>query len=127
MGLVWLRPKRGTEDSAASAASPKVAYLLRSYPRLSQTFIVDEILGVERLGVQVRLFSLTDPCEPVVQAEVGDVRASVRYLDRGAPRGLAGASAHARALVWGPGRYVATLLHVAFRKDLDTAIRTLVR
>src|SRR5919197_887593 len=65
-----------------SSDRPSVAYVLRSYPRLSQTFIVDEIRALERLGVNICIFAITEPREPVVQPEVADVRAPVVYLDR---------------------------------------------
>ncbi|MFN2489611.1 MAG: glycosyltransferase [Actinomycetota bacterium] len=58
-----------------------VAYIVRSYPRLSQTFILGEVLMLERLGVRIRLFSLTNPHEPVRQKEVADVKARTSYLE----------------------------------------------
>ena len=47
-------------DSAASR-TPPVAYLLRSYPRLSQTFILNEMLALEGIGQELRLFAMSDP------------------------------------------------------------------
>jgi hypothetical protein len=44
-----------------------VAYLLRSYPRLSQTFILQEILALEALGVRIQLWPVTDPRETMLQ------------------------------------------------------------
>ena len=35
-----------------------VGYILKQYPRLSETFILNEILGLERAGVAVSVFSL---------------------------------------------------------------------
>ena len=46
----------------------QIGYILRSYPRLSQTFILNEILALEQLGLQLHLFPITNPREPVVQA-----------------------------------------------------------
>jgi len=45
----------------------RIAYILRSYPRLSQTFIVNEILSLEQLGLNLHLFAITNPHEPIVQ------------------------------------------------------------
>jgi len=36
----------------------KVAYFLRAFPRLSETFILGEILGLRRLGAEVRIVAL---------------------------------------------------------------------
>jgi len=52
----------------------RVGYIIRSYPRLSQTFIVNEILALEQFGVDLHLFPITDPREPIVQAQVAEVR-----------------------------------------------------
>ena len=62
-------------------------YLVRSWPRLSQTFVVDEVLAQEQLGTRVELFSLTRSDEQLVQPQVRHVRAEVHYLDERRPRG----------------------------------------
>jgi glycosyltransferase involved in cell wall biosynthesis len=59
----------------------RVIYVVRSWPRLSQTFIVNEVLALERRGLELEVFSLVHSGEVVVQPEVSDVRAPVRYLD----------------------------------------------
>lgn len=59
----------------------RVGYLLRSYPRLSQTFILNEVLALEQLGVQVHIFAVTHPHESIVQTQVADVQAPVDYLE----------------------------------------------
>lgn len=66
---------------AETPAPPRIGYILRSYPRLSQTFILNEILALEELGVPVRIFAVTDPKEALVQAQVAAVRAPVDYLE----------------------------------------------
>ncbi|HNP72195.1 MAG TPA: hypothetical protein PKK15_13835, partial [Kouleothrix sp.] len=65
----------------------RIGYILRSYPRLSQTFIVNEILALEQLGVPLHLFPITDPREPIVQAQVAAVHAPVAYLEHARQRG----------------------------------------
>ena len=57
--------------------SGPVIYLVRSWPRLSQTFIVNEVLALERRGVDLVLFSLVRSGEPVVQPQVAEVRTAV--------------------------------------------------
>ena len=66
----------------------RVIYVVRSWPRLSQTFIVNEVLALERRGVALAVFSLVRSGEQVVQPQVADVRAPVRYLDGPERRGL---------------------------------------
>ena len=59
----------------------RVIYVVRSWPRLSQTFIVNEVLALERRGLELVVFSLVRSGEVVVQPQVADVRAPVRYVD----------------------------------------------
>jgi hypothetical protein len=39
----------------------QIAYILKMYPRFSETFIVNEILELERQGVDVCIYSLRKP------------------------------------------------------------------
>ena len=64
-----------------SRSNKQIGYLLRSYPRLSQTFILNEILALEKIGVSIQIFALTNPYEKVVQMQVDQVQAPVHYLD----------------------------------------------
>jgi glycosyltransferase involved in cell wall biosynthesis len=59
----------------------RVIYIVRSWPRLSQTFIVNEVLALERRGVELAVFSLVRSGEDLVQPQVFDVRAPVDYLE----------------------------------------------
>jgi len=40
---------------------PRVGYVLKVYPRFSETFVVNEILAHERAGADLRIFSLRPP------------------------------------------------------------------
>src|SRR5690242_18197520 len=83
----------------------RVAYIVRSWPRLSQTFVLNEVLALERLGVELTLFSMTDPAEPLVQPQVRQVAAPVAYLD--APRRPgARLATHLGVLLASPWRYL---------------------
>jgi glycosyltransferase involved in cell wall biosynthesis len=64
-----------------SGSNKQIGYLLRSYPRLSQTFILNEILALEKIGVSIQIFALTNPHEKVVQMQVNEVQAPVHYLE----------------------------------------------
>ncbi|HEX9370510.1 MAG TPA: glycosyltransferase [Roseiflexaceae bacterium] len=106
----------------------RIGYIIRSYPRLSQTFIVNEILALEELGQQLHLFPIADPREPIVQAQVAAVRAPVDYLEQATRRGRAAILAeHLRAALESPARYLRTLRYVARRKDLDEGYTTASR
>ncbi len=41
--------------------SISIGYVLKEFPKLSETFILNEILELERQGVHVKIFSLRDP------------------------------------------------------------------
>ncbi len=98
----------------------RIGYIIRSYPRLSQTFIVNEILALEQQGVALHLFPITDPHEPIVQAQVGQVRAPVDYLEQARGRGrVALAADHMAAMRAAPARYARARAYVAQRADLD--------
>jgi hypothetical protein len=49
-------------------------------PCLSETFIANEIHQLERLGLEMRLYSVKDEREPVVHPVVGAIRAPLTYL-----------------------------------------------
>jgi len=70
-----------TTDHANSPAALRVGYLLRMYPRFSQTFVVNEIRELERQGVDVRIASLRLPNEGMFHESVTRVRAKADYLE----------------------------------------------
>ncbi len=60
----------------------KVLYVLKRYPRLSETFIVREILGIEAAGIEVGIDALLPPEDEPRHRELAAVRARPRYLPR---------------------------------------------
>ena len=103
--------------------SGPVIYLVRSWPRLSQTFIVNEVLALERRGVDLVLFSLVRSGELVVQPQVSQVRATVSYLDdRLTLRQRIGE--HLGVFSVGPVRYARTALFAFRRRDLAKGYAT---
>ena len=85
-----------------------IAYILKMYPRFSETFILNELLELERQGVALRIFSLREPNDGIVHGEVELVRGAVSYI-RLRPV-LAVARAHARVFRRSPVRYAKALL-----------------
>jgi colanic acid/amylovoran biosynthesis glycosyltransferase len=65
---------------------PRVGYVLKCYPRYSETFIVTEILAHEAAGLPVEIFSLRPPTDGHFQDIISQVRAPVCYLPEEAPR-----------------------------------------
>ena len=58
----------------------RVAVLVKGYPRLSETFITQELLALERLGLRFEIVSLRHPTDGRIHALNGEIRAPVRYL-----------------------------------------------
>ena len=59
----------------------KVGYVLKKYPRYSETFIVNEILAHEQAGLAIEIFSLMPPSDTHFQDIISRVRAPVHYLE----------------------------------------------
>jgi colanic acid/amylovoran biosynthesis glycosyltransferase len=57
-----------------------IGYVLKMYPRFSETFVLNEILELERRGLQVRIFSLVKPDDGRFHARLAKVQAHVTYL-----------------------------------------------
>ena len=57
-----------------------VAFVLKGYPRLSETFIAQEILGLERAGLDIRIVSLRQPTDGRIHPVHAEIAAPVTYL-----------------------------------------------
>lgn len=57
-----------------------IAYIVKRYPRYSETFIVNEILAHEAAGSEVNIFALRPPADTHFQDKIAQVRAPVTYL-----------------------------------------------
>jgi glycosyltransferase involved in cell wall biosynthesis len=117
-----------TIEPGAGSNGSRIVYILRSYPRLSQTFILHELLALERLGVKMEVFAITDPREALVQQGVAEVRAPIRYLETALRRSRVTIFLeHLLAAVSGPRRYLSTLVFVLRRRDLAAGYATASR
>lgn len=63
-----------------TTAAGKIGYVVKRYPRYSETFIVNEILAHEAAGVNLEIFSLLPPTDAHFQDVIARVRAPVHYL-----------------------------------------------
>jgi hypothetical protein len=119
----------------------RVAYVMNGFPRLSETFIAHEIHQLERLGMDLRLFSVKRENEPHVHPVVAAIRAPLTYLPRASSLsgthadGLAGATtcppSAARTCAWhcatrcaGPARWAGARAGLAPpRRDAQGRLR----
>ncbi len=60
--------------------TPTLGYILKGYPRISETFISNEILLLEKMGFTMRLFPMRQPRETFSHASVKEIKARVDYL-----------------------------------------------
>src|SRR2546428_14172500 len=78
------RPHPGGEDvgpgrgcgmtTRRPPGASRIAYLVKRFPRLSETFVLDEIVELKRAGVALRLYALMDPGEKLVPPEAAASR-----------------------------------------------------
>ncbi|MGH8892495.1 MAG: glycosyltransferase [Actinomycetes bacterium] len=108
-----------TASPDRSSGREEIVYLVRSWPRLSQTFVLDEVLGLERLGVPLRIVSLAASGETRTQQELERVVAPVHVLDE--DRDVTGAAfgEHLRAVLRNPRGYLRAAWRVMRHRDWD--------
>jgi len=58
----------------------RIATIVKGYPRLSETFIAQEILGLERRGISQLIVSLRHPTERKIHAIHKEISAELLYL-----------------------------------------------
>ncbi len=63
-----------------SPPEPHIGYVVKRYPRYSETFIVNEILSHERAGSKIDIFALRPPNDTHFQDIIAKVKAPVHYL-----------------------------------------------
>jgi glycosyltransferase involved in cell wall biosynthesis len=64
----------------------KIGYIVKMYPRLSETFILNEILQHEKSGAEITIFSIKKPNEGKFHSQVSQLKARVYYLEDLDPR-----------------------------------------
>lgn len=86
---------------------PRIAYLIKCFPRTSETFILHEILELEHQGLRLHIFSLQEPSTTKVPEAVQEVRTPVTYIPRHSLRQtLALLIAVARRFLKAPWRFL---------------------
>jgi glycosyltransferase involved in cell wall biosynthesis len=65
---------------ATEADSVRVAVVVKCWPRLSETFIAQEMAGLEARGLKLAIYSLRHPTDPAIHPAHARVRAPIAYL-----------------------------------------------
>lgn len=68
-----------------SKASRSLGVLVKTFPKISETFILAELLGLEREGFDLTIFSLQRPTDAIAQPALARLRAKVVYVGDDAP------------------------------------------
>lgn len=92
--------------------APRIGYVLRKFPVLSETFVLNELLALEARGVDLHVFSLQRPNDPRFHESLPRLRARVAYVPDLFDLGKLWRH-HGRAMRGFGRRYWKTLLYVA--------------
>ena len=93
----------------------RIGYVLKVYPRFSETFVVTEVLAREAQGEDLMIFALRHSTDPRFHPELARVQAPVHHVER-PERASAGWAVLARAAEVVPGfgpRFAALLPELA--------------
>lgn len=64
----------------AGQSPERLAIVMKGYPRLSETFIAQELLGLQRLGLDFTIYALREPTDTRRHPVHAAITAPVRYL-----------------------------------------------
>src|SRR5262245_48997451 len=64
---------------------PEIGYVLKGYPRTSETFISNEIFLLEQAGLHISIFSLKRLEGQQPHGVINKINASVKYLPQTSP------------------------------------------
>jgi len=118
-GASLRRPARRAAHRARPSVHAKVAYIVSRFPKLTETFVLYEILAIERAGIRVELYPLQRERTNLMHPEAGElvarahfaplisltiVRSHLHYL-RTRPRAYLGALATLLRANFGSARY----------------------
>lgn len=87
--------------------------VLKGYPRLSETFIAQELLGLEKAGFRLIIASLRHPTDKSVHAIHSEIQAPVNYLPE--------------YLHHAPVRVLRSLLTCLFKPGFASAVKTFMQ
>jgi glycosyltransferase involved in cell wall biosynthesis len=74
------RDHHSSADPGSRGRMPRVAYVMSRFPKVSETFIANEIVAVERAGVDVEIHPLIRERAQIVQPAAGALVGRTRYV-----------------------------------------------
>ena len=100
-----------------------LAVLVNEFPRLSETFVLGDLLGLESTGARLHVFSLRRPEVALAHDAVEDLRAPVEYLPEvaGRQRRLVLRAIQASLLFRDPARFMRGLAEIYLSPDYTRA------
>jgi glycosyltransferase involved in cell wall biosynthesis len=109
--------------SHVAASDCDLAVLVHEFPKLSETFVLADLLALEERGVRLHVFSLRQPQADLAQDGVAGLRAPVEYLPEvsGRQRTLLTRAVNMAMFVRDPRRYAAGLAEVYASPDFSRA------
>ncbi len=100
----------------SNCTNPPLGLLVKVFPKITETFILEEVLGLEKLGVALRLYTLADPTDSLTHGAVAGVAAPlVQVPDSPRGQGYSFAARHLRLFLTAPLRYLSALGSAARR------------
>ena len=99
---------------------PFLGMILKGYPRISESFISNEILLLEQQGIPIHIFSMRHPRESFSHKSVQQIKARVDYLPQSILEALPQLLFYNLALVMKKPRAYLRAILVAFRRFLRT-------
>lgn len=66
---------------SAASLTPRIGYVLKVFPRVSETFVINEIRALEKLRTELGIFSLHPPQHEVLHRILRDLHHPIRYVD----------------------------------------------
>ena len=74
------QPSHGTVPDAHRTPDAHIAVVVKCWPRLSETFIAQEMAGLEARGLNLMIYSLRYRTDPTIHPAHARVRAPIAYL-----------------------------------------------
>lgn len=59
---------------------PRLGYLVKAFPRISETFILNEILQLEKQGVPLKIYSMITPKDSKRHSHADEVQSEIAYM-----------------------------------------------
>ena len=104
----------------STSQRPVLGMILKGYPRISETFISNEIRLLEKLGFAIHLFSMRRPREDFTHDSVKKIRAAVDYLPETLIKPLPRLVYHNCCLAAKNPKVYGSALKTAYRRFLRT-------